>query len=123
VAAKGAKREAGHISVFEDIRDNEAILDVGPDTAAMLEKLVAKSKTILWNGPLGVFENGFRDGTDALAVAIAKSKAHSVIGGGDTVSAIEDLRLEKHFSFISTGGGAMLDFLAGEKLPGIEALG
>jgi len=85
--------------------------------------LAQKAKVILWNGPLGNYENGFRDATDACALSIANASAYSIVGGGDTVAAIEDLGLLSQFSFVSTGGGAMLDFLASGTLPGIEALG
>ena len=105
-----------------DIHPDEAILDQGPGTSALLSELAEKSKTILWNGPLGNYENGFVSGTDAFAEAIAHSDARSVVGGGDTIAAIEDLGLLSKFSFVSTGGGAMLDFLAKGTLPGIEVL-
>jgi 3-phosphoglycerate kinase len=81
------------------------------------------SKFILWNGPLGNYEIGFKDSTLELAKKIADSEAMSIVGGGDTVASIAELGLSSKFSFISTGGGAMLDFLANETLPGIEALG
>jgi len=83
---------------------------------------VHNAKTVLWNGPLGNYENGFIEATDDLARAIAASHSHSIIGGGDTIAAIEKLGLFSKFSFVSTGGGAMLDFLAYGTLPGIEAL-
>jgi phosphoglycerate kinase len=114
--AEGRSAEIAHIRV------DEAVLDVGPETVAVLEKLAVRAKTILWNGPLGLFEHGFTDGTYGLARAIAKSDAHSVIGGGDTIAAIETLGISQKFSFISTGGGAMLDFLADGSLPGLDAL-
>ena len=101
---------------------NEMILDHGTGTEALLAGLVQKAKTILWNGPLGNYENGFTCATDAFAHTVAESDAYSVIGGGDTVAAVEGLGLLPHFSFVSTGGGAMLDFLATGTLPGIEAL-
>lgn len=101
---------------------NEMILDYGPRTRELLVELAAKAKTILWNGPLGKYEDGFTDATNDFARAVADSGAHSVIGGGDTIAAIEDLGLPSRFSFVSTGGGAMLDFLAKGTLPGIEAL-
>jgi len=104
------------------VRPEEIILDHGPGTSALLANLAHKSKTILWNGPLGNYENGFVDATDAFAQAIASSEAHSIVGGGDTVAAIEDLGLLPHFSFVSTGGGAMLDFLVQGTLPGIKIL-
>ncbi|MFA6279004.1 MAG: phosphoglycerate kinase [Candidatus Paceibacterota bacterium] len=106
-----------------DIRPDEAILDHGPGTIALLAGLAQRAKTILWNGPLGNYENGFIDATDAFARAISESKAHSVVGGGDTVASIENLGLLSRFSFVSTGGGAMLDYLSKGTLPGIEALG
>lgn len=105
-----------------DVRPDEIILDHGPGTNTLLSRLAAKAETILWNGPLGNYENGFVDATNSLARAVADSSAHSVVGGGDTIAAIEGLGLLPHFSFVSTGGGAMLDFLAQGTLPGIEAL-
>lgn len=107
---------------LEQVRPDEVILDHGPKTIALLANLTKKAKTVLWNGPLGNYENGFVRATDSLARAIAASKAHSVVGGGDTVASIETLGLLPHFSFVSTGGGAMLDFLASGSLPGIAVL-
>lgn len=104
------------------VRPNEVILDHGPGTSALLSGLAEEAETILWNGPLGNYEHGFIDATDALARSVADSNARSVIGGGDTITAIENLGLLPRFSFVSTGGGAMLDFLAKGTLPGIEAL-
>ncbi len=104
------------------VQPDENILDAGPKTTAHLSALVSKAQTILWNGPLGNYENGFIEATDTLAHAVANSKAYSVLGGGDTVAAIEKLGLLNRFTFVSTGGGAMLDFLAKGTLPGIEAL-
>ena len=101
---------------------NETILDHGPGTVALLTALAQKAETILWNGPLGNYENGFTDATDAFARAVVASDAHSVVGGGDTIASIEGLGLLPRFSFVSTGGGAMLEFLAHGTLPGIEAL-
>lgn len=101
----------------------EAVLDNGPRTLARLELLVKNAKTILWNGPLGNYEHGFTEGTETLARAIAMSGAYSIIGGGDTIAAVEKLRVAGRFSFISTGGGAMLDFIAKGNLPGLEVLG
>lgn len=122
VARKGGKREDGHVAALKEVREDEAILDVGPETNALLAGIVANAKTVLWNGPLGNYENGFTDGTAALAKAIAQSSAHSVMGGGDSIAVVEGLGIADKFSFISTGGGAMLDFLAEGTLPGIEAL-
>lgn len=108
---------------IDSITKNEVILDHGPGTITLLADLAQKAKTILWNGPLGNYENGFVTATDAFATAIAMSGAYSVVGGGDTVASIEKLGILQRFSFVSTGGGAMLDFLAAGTLPGIEALG
>lgn len=116
------QRNQARIANVGDVHPDEIIVDHGPGTSALLAKLTEKSKTILWNGPLGNYENGFIDATDALAIAIAKSSAHSVVGGGDTIASIENLGLLQKFSFVSTGGGAMLDFIADGTLPGIDAL-
>lgn len=125
VSAVGAPnaRERARVAPLGQVHDDETILDHGPGTSALLAHLAQKARTILWNGPLGVYESGFTDATDALARAIASTSAHSVVGGGDTVASIERLGLLPHFSFVSTGGGAMLDYLAKGTLPGIEALG
>jgi phosphoglycerate kinase len=122
VGAVNSEKSASHAADVTSIQENEAILDDGPKTIAMLEKLVSEAKTVLWNGPLGNYEHGYVEGTRALALAIAKSGAHSILGGGDTEAAIEDLNIREHVSFISTGGGAMLDFLAKGTLPGLQAL-
>lgn len=100
----------------------EQMLDVGSQSLTQLADLVAQSKFILWNGPLGNYEEGFSVGTKKLAEIISKANAKSVVGGGDTVAAIQSLGLLDKFSFVSTGGGAMLDFLANETLPGIQAM-
>lgn len=107
----------------DSVIKNEMILDHGPGTVALLAELAKKAKTILWNGPLGKYEDGFTSATDGFARAVADSGARSVVGGGDTVAAIEGLGLLSRFSFVSTGGGAMLQFLANGTLPGIDALG
>jgi len=109
--------DVGHIQA------DDVILDHGPQTSALLSSLAREAKTVLWNGPLGNYERGFTDATDAFARSVAASRAYSVVGGGDTVAAIERLGLLSRFSFVSTGGGAMLDFLAKGTLPGITALG
>ena len=107
---------AGHVA------QDEVILDHGPATSALLGELARGAKTILWNGPLGNYETGFSDATDAFASTVANSGAHAVVGGGDTIASIETLGLLPKFSFVSTGGGAMLDFLAKGTLIGIDAL-
>ena len=122
LAPAGASVSAGRVGEIQDVGATEAILDNGPKTIAMLSTHVDKAKSILWNGPLGNYENGFVQGTEALARALASSNARTIVGGGDTIAAIEKLGLSHRFSFISTGGGAMLDFLAKGTLPGLEAL-
>jgi phosphoglycerate kinase len=97
-------------------------LDVNDETIEILKLKIENSKFILWNGPLGNYEKGFKKGTLALAKIIADSGKESIVGGGDTLSAIEELGILDKFSFVSTGGGAMLEFLAKGTLPGIKAL-
>ncbi len=104
------------------VEKDERVLDVGPESLAALAPLVAAAKCIVWNGPMGNFENGFKEGTLSVARMIADSAAHSVIGGGDTLAAIEESALHGNFSHVSTAGGAMLQFIADGTLPGIEAL-
>jgi phosphoglycerate kinase len=102
---------------------NEMILDIGPDSAEHLSKLIAEAGTVLWNGPVGVFEfDQFGEGTRTLANAIARSKAFSLAGGGDTLAAIEKYGVEDSISYISTGGGAFLEFVEGKKLPAVDIL-
>ena len=111
--------EAVHIDL---VPKDKAILDVGPASIEALAPYLAKAKTILWNGTLGRYEHGFTAGSEMLAHAITATKAHTILGGGDTIAALEALGLTKKFSFVSTGGGAMLDFLAYGRLPGIDVL-
>ncbi len=98
------------------------IVDAGPRALADLGNLVKNSRTILWNGPLGNYEQGYGEPTRELAKLVASSEAESVVGGGDTIAAIESLNIFEQFTFVSTAGGAMLDYLANGTLPGIEAL-
>jgi 3-phosphoglycerate kinase len=102
----------------------DAIVDIGPNTRKLFIKEISRAATIVWSGPLGLIDvKPYGEGSLAVAKAIGKNKkALSVAGGGETVMFIKKSRLDKKFTFISTGGGAMLDFLAGKKLPGIEAL-
>lgn len=123
VAPHGSSSASARASSIEAVKEGEAILDNGPETVKLLESYALRAKTILWNGPLGNYENGFTEGTESLARAIAQSRAHTLVGGGDTVAAVEKVSVSDRFSFISTGGGAMLDFLAKGTLPGIEVLG
>ncbi len=106
----------------EAVRTSDYIVDLGIKTVELLEQFASESKFILWNGPLGLYQDEFMTGTEQFAKSVARSGARSIIGGGDTIAAVEKLGLSEKFSFISTGGGAMLEFLANETLPGIEAL-
>jgi 3-phosphoglycerate kinase len=115
-------REKSRVASVDEVRPDEMILDVGPGTTALLADLAGGAKAVLWNGPLGLYEKGFADATYGFAQAVAASRAHSVVGGGDTIATIDRLDLMPRFSFVSTGGGAMLDFLAKGSLPGIDAL-
>ncbi|MFA6096948.1 MAG: phosphoglycerate kinase [Candidatus Paceibacterota bacterium] len=102
---------------------DERILDIGPDTAELYAKIISESKMIIWNGPMGLFEkDAFSQGTKEIAKAITSSKGYSIIGGGDTITALDKFGYLEKASYVSTGGGAMLEFMSGEKLPGIEAL-
>lgn len=115
--AAATVREAGAVGAAE------LILDIGPRTAAQLSEILQSAGTILWNGPVGVFEfDQFGAGTRAIAEAIARSKAFSLAGGGDTLAAIEKYDVERGISYISTGGGAFLEFVEGKTLPAVAAL-
>jgi phosphoglycerate kinase len=111
------------VKAVDTVAANEMILDIGPDSAEHLSKLIAEAGTVLWNGPVGVFEfDQFGEGTRTLANAIARSKAFSLAGGGDTLAAIEKYGVEDGISYISTGGGAFLEFVEGKKLPAVDIL-
>ena len=106
----------------EEVLPEETIFDVGPKSLAIIAPLIDKANFILWNGPLGNFEKGFSESTEALARKVANAKGPSVVGGGDTVAAIQKLGLNDKFDHVSTAGGAMLQFISDGTLPGIEAL-
>ena len=111
------------IKATGDVADDDLILDIGPRSIAMLERSIAEAGTIVWNGPVGVFEfDAFSAGTRAIAAAIAGSPAFSIAGGGDTVAAISAFGITDRISYISTGGGAFLEFLEGKTLPAVAAL-
>ena len=105
-----------------DVRAHEAIVDIGPSTAAKWGEEILKAPFVLWNGPMGMYESGFVDGTDALARAVARGTGSAVVGGGDTLAAVRKTDFNKERVFLSTGGGAMLQFLVDGTLPGLEVL-
>jgi phosphoglycerate kinase len=123
VAKEFAATAHADVRSIDEVRADEMILDIGPDTADRLSAILQSAGTIIWNGPLGVFEfEQFGEGTRAIAQAIARSKAFSLAGGGDTLAAIEKYRVEDGISYISTGGGAFLEFVEGKTLPAVAAL-
>ena len=123
VAKEFSKHAIATIKAVEAVEADDMILDIGPQTAAAFAAQLKKAKTILWNGPVGVFEfEAFSQGTRTLALAIANSSAFSVAGGGDTLAAIADLGIEDKMSYISTGGGAFLEFIEGKVLPAVAIL-
>jgi phosphoglycerate kinase len=123
VVAKSPDDAKGKTKAAAQVAADEMILDIGPDSAKALAASLKKAGTIVWNGPLGVFEKDpFAKGTEALAKAIAGSPAFSIAGGGDTVAAIHTFQVATRIDYISTAGGAFLEFLEGKKLPAVEAL-
>ncbi|HEV7136686.1 MAG TPA: phosphoglycerate kinase [Steroidobacteraceae bacterium] len=123
VAKELAATAHADVRPIHEVRPDERILDIGPDTADRLSGMVQSAGTIIWNGPVGVFEfEQFGEGTRAIAQAIARSKAFSLAGGGDTLAAIEKYGVEDGISYISTGGGAFLEFVEGKTLPAVAAL-
>jgi len=124
VCAKEFSPSAGAtVKAVGDVEDDDMILDIGPQTAATLAGQIAEAGTIVWNGPVGVFEfDQFGHGTKTLALAIAASKAFSIAGGGDTLAAIAKYDITDKIGYISTGGGAFLEFLEGKTLPAVEIL-
>ena len=124
IVAKNFHANAEAISKsINDIEDDDLILDIGPITAGNYSKIIGKANTIIWNGPLGVFEfNQFGSGTRKIAKAIAASNAFSAAGGGDTLAAIEKYQITDNISYISTGGGAFLEYIEGKTLPSVAAL-
>jgi phosphoglycerate kinase len=114
---------AAQVKDVGDVADDDLILDIGPKTAATLAAQIAQAGTVVWNGPVGVFEfDQFGEGTKTLALAIAGSKAFSIAGGGDTLAAIAKYNITDKIGYISTGGGAFLEFLEGKTLPAVEIL-
>ncbi|NMT62005.1 phosphoglycerate kinase [Marinobacter orientalis] len=123
VASELSETAEATVKKIDDVTDDDMILDVGPETASKFEDLLKSSRTILWNGPVGVFEyDQFGKGTESLAKAIAASDAFSLAGGGDTVAAIDKYGVNDKISYISTGGGAFLEFMEGKTLPAVAVL-
>lgn len=122
VVVRGGSGRKVKVKHVDEISSDEGIVDVGSDTIRDLVPVIKKAKLIVWNGPLGFYEEGFDKGTIALLKAITESKATSIIGGGDTAVMVEKLGIANKLSFVSTGGGATLDYLANGKLPGIDAI-
>ena len=123
VAKAFAENAEATVKSIAEVADDDMILDIGPQTAANFAELLKSSKTILWNGPVGVFEfDQFGNGTKVLAEAIAESPAFSIAGGGDTLAAIDKYGVGEKISYISTGGGAFLEFVEGKVLPAVEVL-
>jgi phosphoglycerate kinase len=117
------KKNQAAIRAVGRVGNDEAIYDIGPDTLSIFKKIIAKSKMIVWNGPMGFFEiEQFAKGSYEVAKAVTDSGAFSIIGGGETAVILEHLKVLKKISHISTGGGAMMEFLGGELLPGVEIL-
>ena len=124
VVAKAFAADAqATVKAAADVAEDDLILDIGPDTAERYAQLIEQAGTVVWNGPVGVFEfDAFAKGTEVLAQAIARSKAFSIAGGGDTLAAVDKFGIEQDISYISTGGGAFLEFLEGKELPAVTAL-
>lgn len=123
VAKEFAESAEATVKGIDEVADDDMILDIGPKTAAQFAEMLKASQTILWNGPVGVFEfDQFGNGTQVLAQAIAQSPAFSIAGGGDTLAAIDKYGVAEQISYISTGGGAFLEFVEGKVLPAVEVL-
>ena len=123
VANEFSAAATANVRSISEVAENELILDIGPETSKRFAEILERAGTIIWNGPVGVFEfDQFGNGTKALAEAIASSNAFSVAGGGDTLAAIDKYGVASGVSYISTGGGAFLEFVEGKKLPAVEIL-
>ena len=111
------------VKSVDEVADDDMIFDIGPDSARYLADLITDMGTIIWNGPVGVFEfDQFAGGTKTLALAIAESSAFSIAGGGDTLAAVDKYGIADQISYISTGGGAFLEYVEGKKLPAVAIL-
>lgn len=123
VAKKIDTKQKGKVVTVDSLEAGDIALDIGPDTMKTFDDVVAESNTVFWNGTLGMAElPAFAKASDSMAHAMISSDAQTIVGGGDTAAFVDDNNLHSHFSFVSTGGGASLELLAGKKLPGIEVL-
>ncbi|MEO8810376.1 MAG: phosphoglycerate kinase, partial [Rhodanobacter sp.] len=123
VASSFSAQAPAAVRSVDQVGEEEMILDIGPVTAQNYAELIARAGTVVWNGPVGVFEfDAFGKGTETLARAIADSSAFSIAGGGDTLAAVDKYGIADRISYISTGGGAFLEFLEGKELPAVTAL-
>ena len=123
VATEFSETASATIKAVDQVNDNEMIMDIGPNSATHLRTLINQARTIVWNGPMGVFEfDQFGEGTMALSLAIADSPAFSIAGGGDTLAAVDKYNIKDKVSYISTGGGAFLEFIEGKELPAVAIL-
>jgi len=123
VATEFAENATATVKSVDDVAEDDMILDIGPDSATALAGLLKEAGTIIWNGPVGVFEfDQFGNGTKVLSLAIADNQGFSIAGGGDTLAAVDKYGIEDKVSYISTGGGAFLEFVEGKKLPAVAVL-
>ena len=123
VATEFSETASATVKAVDQVNDNEMIMDIGPNSATHLRTLINQARTIVWNGPMGVFEfDQFGEGTMALSLAIADSPAFSIAGGGDTLAAVDKYNIKDKVSYISTGGGAFLEFIEGKELPAVAIL-
>jgi phosphoglycerate kinase len=123
VVASGLDSSESEVVAIDRTPDDRMGLDIGPETVKRYSTILSQARTIVWNGPMGVFENPkFAAGTFGIARAVAESKAFSIVGGGDSAAAVAQSGMESKITHISTGGGASLEFLSGQRLPGVESL-
>ena len=123
VVADSLQASAGRVVKAAEVAATDMIVDIGPETTALFGEILETARTVAWNGPMGVFENpAFAKGTQAVALAMAKVAGTTIVGGGDSVAAVEQAGLAEKITHISTGGGASLEFLEGKELPGVASL-
>ena len=123
VSEKISASSKSTVKAIGQLGKKDIILDIGPDTVKLYAEIIKSAKLVVWNGPLGYFEIArYKKSSQSIAKAVASSKAFSLVGGGETVQLVNSLGLSKKFDFVSTGGGAMLEFLEGKALPGVKPL-